>query len=454
MRSFTGSSSTSVESFPHNYPRVLRNTPRNSRYQQPLPDDKIDDDFTHPLPAPQYSYWCTVCRYPRHFETCGGWIKHEKEDHEGTVYVCMPDGPTSLTQNGMTCILCGTPNPDEKHLETHNIASCMDKCLTARTYKRKYQIVKHLENHMVPKGSDVASKWRRRCNKKAWACGLCVAYFAKATDRFHHIATQHYERGEGIDKWDTSKVILGLLQQSRLHRAWTEFLQFQFPDGKIPDFRWDNNPNGSLITMLELGLLATEDPRPLAMDAFLQSDYSQECYQSRPVSVAPPAISQCSGEEKQTFETEQDSYRPSNNIHKSEPSLLFEDQSFSQLGNPLWPDQMLFDSNDAPDCEMHNTNSSLTYTNPHNGDLTGVELPDLPASHDDTGQHQIQDISPLNNRNPSLSPQTNFLISKFSNDRVMSSMEIDPDLESLTRALLHDQTLHEAQANRWETNLP
>lgn len=463
LRSVAGSSISSIESHPRNYQRVARNTPRNSLYQQPLSDNKPDDDSLNPLPTPQCSYWCTVCKYPRRFQTCGGWIKHEKEDHEGTVYVCMPDGPTSFTQHGLICVLCGSPNPDEKHMETHNIASCMDKGLTARTYKRKYQILKHLESHMVPKGSDVASGWRRRCNKKAWACGLCVAYFAKATDRFHHIATQHYERGEGIDKWDTSKVILGLLQQSRLHRAWTERLQFQFPDGEIPDLRWDKNPNGSLITMLELGLLATEDPQPLAMEAFLQSDYSQACHQTQSISAVPPPISEGSPKEK-TSEIVQDSHRPSDNTHGLGPHVpvkgeifvapLFRVQSFSQPGNFLWPDPMLFDPNDALDCEMDNASSSLAYmTTSYNEGLTEVEPSNLPASRDDSGRRQSQDNLPLNSRSLSLSPQTERVHSKFATDRPMSSMEIDTDLESLTRALLNEQARHEAQMNRWDTNL-
>lgn len=35
---------------------------------------------------------------------------------------------------------------------------------------------------------------------KRGRCGFCVAYFAKAKERFYHIASQQYERGEDISK--------------------------------------------------------------------------------------------------------------------------------------------------------------------------------------------------------------------------------------------------------------
>lgn len=319
----------------------------------------------------------------------------------------------------------------------------MDKALTARTYKRKYQILKHLETHAVSKDHDVASGWRRGCNKKAWACGLCVAYFAKATDRFHHIATQHYERGEGIDKWDTSKVILGLLQQSRVHRAWTECLQSQLPNGEVPDFRWDKTPNGSLVTMLELGLLATDDPQPLAMAAFLQSDYYQDSLKNR--SLSADSLDLRVPQEKKNTGIAQDLQRSNDDTNRSEPHLLvrhesafepsFESQSFLQLDGPLWSDPMSFDLNDAPSSHMSHPDSSLTYdTASHDRDLTEVEF------SNDAEAKQLHDNPSFNIRSPPSSPSKR-LISKYANARPVSLMEIDLDLDHSTRSLLHRPNL-------------
>ena len=276
---------TSAESLPSTRQRIHDTAPRGSLGQQPLfPDFTSGGCSIHLNPTPQCSYWCTVCEPKRRFQTSGGWIKHEKEAHEENVYVCMPDGPTLLTENGLVCVLCGSTNPDARHLEAHNTVPCLQKALTARTYTRKYQLEKHLEMHQVPKGSTMASQWRRGCNKQAWACGFCVAHFSKATKRFQHIASMHYERGEDISTWDPSKVILGLLQQPRVRKPWTERLALQFPKGKV-ELRWDTTPSRSLITMLELGLRGTEDGEALAMAAFIQSDYYQGRSESRSTTV-------------------------------------------------------------------------------------------------------------------------------------------------------------------------
>ena len=241
--------------------------------QQLSPSDQhLAGEEIHPTSSPTFSYWCTVCEEPRRYKTCGGWVKHEKERHEGRIHVCMPDGAIVFRGNTLVCVLCGEANPDENHLKEHNVLPCLKKASAARTYNRLYQFENHLESHGVHKGSAIAKEWRRDCQKKAWACGFCVAYFKKSSMRFNHIATQHYERGDDLSKWDPTKVVLGLLQQPIVHKAWLERINLQFP-GRDMELRWDKAPTGSLISLLELGPRGMEDGFTLAMEAFMQSDY-------------------------------------------------------------------------------------------------------------------------------------------------------------------------------------
>ena len=287
LNSVGRSSVTSTESILPNRQLVGEKTLRRPPGQQAaLLELAPDEDGIHLNSKSQCNYWCTVCETARHFQTSGGWIKHEKERHEKTVYVCMPEGPTMNTARGLICVLCGAENPDAKHLQEHNIEPCLNRAVTARTYTRLYQLQKHLETHNVPKGSFSAGRWRRDCNKQAWACGFCVAYFAKAKERFYHIATKHYERGEDISRWGPSKVILGLLQQPRVYDAWTKHLKPEFPSSE-KDLRWDRTPSRSLITMLELGVRGNEDGADLARAAFTQSDYYQSRFDSRYSTITP-----------------------------------------------------------------------------------------------------------------------------------------------------------------------
>ena len=293
------SSWSTVDSNPPIKKRISGNTPSSLQKQHiPLPNHPPNSETVHQVSPPQSSYWCTVCEHPRRFETSGGWIKHEKEAHEKTVYVCMPDGPTVRREHESVCVLCGEINPDESHLKKHNVAPCLMKASTARTYNRRYQLEKHMESHGVAKDSTITKGWRRDCYKQAWACGFCVAYFSRPTERFYHIATQHYDRGDDLSKWDASKVILGLLQQPKVRDAWNIRMKLQFPHGK-QDLRWDRTPTRSLITMLELGLRGNEDGEGLATAAFIQSDHYQGRIETIPLPNQAPLTSKVAHREYQ-----------------------------------------------------------------------------------------------------------------------------------------------------------
>lgn len=423
----------------------------------------------------------------------------------------MPDGPTSNTENWSTCVLCGARNPDAKHLEAHNIAPCLSRALTARTYTRLYQLQKHLETHNVSKDLPVASRWRRNCNKQAWACGFCVAYFEKAKDRFYHIATQHYERGEDISKWDASKVILGLLQQPKVHKAWTKRLKLEFPAGEI-DLRWDRTPSRSLITMLELGVRGNEDGADLATAAFTQSDHYQSRFDSRYTAITPvegtqPGISISRRELQDLHQLDHHSHNSEPNQTKSSnlvnptvdhllgpgwphppgyhlpqatdvrteqhrealPELPTLDPSQIDMFHPssykiqpsshpeqsTWPEQILFGVDYTSRCELENTGSTLSYlAAPLFGEFVGGQLTHAPIGDAEAGRKPHQGSLHINSkRSTSPSSQNKRLVSKFSTHRSASPMELDQDLESFDSVLGNEETILEAQINLWDQNM-
>ena len=507
------SSVTSIESIPPNRQFAGEKPLRRPLGQQAaLLELATDEDGIHLESKSQCNYWCTVCEPARHFQTSGGWIKHEKERHEKTVFVCMPEGPTSNTAHGKICVLCGAENPDAKHLQEHNIEPCLNRAVTARTYTRLYQLQKHLETHNVPKGSFSASRWRRGCNKQAWACGFCVAYFAKAKERFYHIATKHFECGEDISRWDPSKVVLGLLQQPRVYDAWTKHLKLQYPFSE-KDLRWDETPSRSLITMLELGVRGTGDGADLAEAAFTQSDYYQSRFDSRystitaiegtergmemsrpgmqdshrfelgshnspkksTIRVSPTTDDpsrpcwQHSSEHQLLQSTEVrtgqnravlaelPSLEPSQMIHSSwSPRSGLPDPSSYEIQSPTeqfsWPDPILFGEDYPSHCESKNSSSSLSYVvAPLLGE--GVVSPPIHAPIGDLGAGRKPHQENLRiKRKGSISPlsQKNRLVSKFSSHRSVSPLDVDMDLESFGGVLGNEETIFEAEINLWD----
>lgn len=429
----------------------------------------------------------------------------------------MPDGPTSNTEHGLICVLCGARNPDAKHFEEHNIAPCLSTGVTARTYTRLYQLQKHLECHNVPKGSTFARGWRRGCNKQAWACGFCVAHFAKAKDRFHHIAKQHYERGEDIKTWDSSKVILGLLQQPSVHKAWTKRLKLEFP-ARENDLRWDRTPSRSLVTMLELGVRGTEDGADLATAAFFQSDYYQSRFDSQYNAITPVdgteqgmeisrrgvqdlhRLDHSHNSENEKFLTRVNpamdnsprpgwAHQPGHHhlpqatnvgtgqhrevlaqvpmldpgptIHSGwsakfdmfDPS--YEISSISHPEQSTWLDPILFGDNYASHCDLKITGSPLSYvaTPLFGEDVRGQPI-HTPIGDPEAGRKPHQESFRIDSKGLILpSSQNKRLVSKFSTQRSVSPMDVDLDLVSFDGALGNEETILEAQRNLMDESM-
>ena len=143
-------------------------------------------------------YWCTVCEEPNSYKDSGSWKKHEKE-HE-TTFVCEMEEAAQIGREGQ------------------------DHASRAFTSKRRDLMVNHLNrSHGIietNRARALADQWRHTAKKQAWACGFCSSLFLTFPDRLKHIDVEHFRRHQSIHEWDLNKVVLGLLQQPRVEKAW------------------------------------------------------------------------------------------------------------------------------------------------------------------------------------------------------------------------------------------
>ena len=209
-----------------------------------------------------HSHWCIVCENPKAITTCDGWKRHMKE-HE-VIFPCMPQGPVQASGSRPQCSLCGSLLPDQEHLDAHSVQQCITK---ARTYTRKANLVKHLEEvHRIQDGSALAEAWRIAFKKRYFSCGFCITLFDNINDQLNHIDIHHFRQLEDICNWDMTKVIKGLLLQSGVDIAWHGISANYAESG----FSWDISCNRDLQLRLEL---ADETPDSLAAAVFNNCTY-------------------------------------------------------------------------------------------------------------------------------------------------------------------------------------
>ena len=235
-----------------------------------------------------HSHWCIVCENPKAMTTCDGWKRHMKE-HE-VIFPCMPQGPVQTSDLGPQCNLCGSFFPDHEHLDGHSVQQCITK---GRTYSRKANLVKHLEEvHRIQDGSALAEVWRIAFKKRYFSCGFCIILFDNINDQLNHIDIHHFRQLEDICNWEMTKVIKGLLLQSGVDIAWHEVSANYAESG----FSWDISRTRDLQLRLEL---AEEAPDTLAAAVFNSCtyDWSHHSYDdtgltighsTRPVSTSTP----------------------------------------------------------------------------------------------------------------------------------------------------------------------
>ncbi|MCJ1429744.1 hypothetical protein MMC29_007659 [Sticta canariensis] len=252
--------------------RILRRYPDVSAALIPSNGSQGDGHST-PNRIPNIVSWCTYCSPPRQFKRKDSWARHEREMHEEHRYPCMPNGAVESTEHGLVCAICRTKDPDDIHLNKHNIGLCGNPSST-HVCTRRRDLVKHLNtDHGVPNGQRLAEDWKRAPDKRAWACGFCVSYFPQFMDRINHIHTEHYARGEHIGSWDPVKVIQGLLCQPRLNEKWSAYLLAGYPS-PLPDVTWHASVVNSLQGRLEM---EKEPPNILVAAAFDQSNLRFGC---------------------------------------------------------------------------------------------------------------------------------------------------------------------------------
>lgn len=244
---------------------------------------------TTPPSQAKPKYCCTLCSYDRPFKNQSDWKKHEKE-HD-TTFVCMLKGPREATPHGMQCWFCGILDPPDDHLLTHDAQTCLQGPPNSFSSKRRQKLVNHLNKvHGVKnksQGEAIAVKWKDTVEKQAWACGFCVVVFTTFNDRLSHIATQHFERGQTIGEWDTTKVIQGLLLQPGMRKAWKDKLT-SLLTWEIEDIIWQNDANTSLQHDLEVGPTDEKSAADLAEAAYVacRFNWGMESQQSNAAAEA------------------------------------------------------------------------------------------------------------------------------------------------------------------------
>ena len=182
----------------------------------------------------------------------------------------MLGGPLELTEGGFKCILCGTFNPSEEHLDAHKVQICGQGVPGSFSCKRRADLVRHMRKchnvHAKAQGEAIADKWKETTNKQAWSCGFCIHLAYTFGDRLKHIAT-HFEHGQTLDEWDATNIMKGLLSQPQMINAWKTQLAFSLGCAS-PDILWKKHAMKDLQHDLEVGPSDTEDAAALAKAAY------------------------------------------------------------------------------------------------------------------------------------------------------------------------------------------
>lgn len=278
-------------------------------------------------------YWCTVCEDPNSYKDSGAWKKHEKE-HE-TIFICGLDGAAESSR------------------------ACQSHASKPFTCKRRDIMVNHLnKSHGVveaQRGRDLADQWRRTVKKQAWSCGFCISVFSTFQDRLKHVDLEHFRSHQSIHKWDSNKVVLGLLQQPKMEKAWKTRIASLHPWMRPESLAWDKATATSLRVALEKGPSDDRDANALADAAYSASKRNEGPWPPSDTKNANrhlDAIAQASFlsspgpyQTISALASGSGSYhRPSPAITDSTPNLIFGDPSFLEtrtkafaLGNSIEP---------------------------------------------------------------------------------------------------------------------
>ena len=153
-------------------------------------------------------------------------------------------------------------------MREHNFSGC------TFTNKRRDVLVTHLSReHRIyeqERGRALAESWRRASGKKFWSCGFCLRLFSTFKDRLDHIGNEHFKKGQTLDDWAVTNVVLGLLLQPELVSAWEEKLRL-VSCWDHASLTWDSSTSSDLQHKLEMGPSNAQSAQSLVELAFMSS---------------------------------------------------------------------------------------------------------------------------------------------------------------------------------------
>ena len=225
-------------------------------------------------------------------------------------------------------------------------------------------------------GRDLADEWRHTVKKQAWSCGFCISLFLTFHDRLKHIDIEHFRRRQDIRDWDLNKVVLGLLKQPKMEKAWKTRLAL-LPPGVLPqDLAWDKIFAKDLREKLEIGPLNDHHATTLADAAFSARRSNEGSWVQSGVAHANPhsdATAQATFSLLPVCYEAGSTYQPSSRITNSTAHLVSSDPLFVgaatstfALGNAIEP---AIPSYDDDNCVRHDT----TFFNPSQSWTSGSE---------------------------------------------------------------------------------
>ncbi|EWY97521.1 hypothetical protein FOYG_02353 [Fusarium oxysporum NRRL 32931] len=147
-------------------------------------------------------FQCTFCTET--FKTKHNWQRHEKSLHLSLEqWQCSPDGPTVIDDNAeLVCVYCGLVGPNQRHLDSHNYASCQERQKEEQTFYRKDHLIQHLRLvHDAQFRKWPMEKWKfDKSGEIRSQCGICKLYISTWSERVDHLA-DHFKGGKTMADW-------------------------------------------------------------------------------------------------------------------------------------------------------------------------------------------------------------------------------------------------------------
>jgi hypothetical protein len=147
-------------------------------------------------------FQCTFCTET--FKTKHNWQRHEKSLHLSLEqWQCSPNGPTTVDSNGeLVCVYCGLVDPNQRHIDSHDYASCQERQKEERTFYRKDHLIQHLRLvHDAQFRKSPMERWKLdKSGEIQSQCGICNLHMNTWSERADHLA-DHFKEGKTMANW-------------------------------------------------------------------------------------------------------------------------------------------------------------------------------------------------------------------------------------------------------------